>query len=128
MRYSAYLRFLAAVTVVFPLMTGCSKQVTSSGTLRPLNIVVVTIDTVRADHVGCYGYKEAETPNLDRLAAAGALFEHAIAQAPLTPPSHASIFTGLNPTMHNVRDIGGFVLSTSHRTLATILHEAGWKT
>lgn len=96
--------------------------------LRPVNVVLVTIDTLRADRLGCYGYAKIRTPNLDRLAQRGVLFEHAMAQAPLTAPSHASIFTGLNPTTHQVRDSGGFILQPSHTTLAEILQAKGWDT
>jgi arylsulfatase A-like enzyme/cytochrome c-type biogenesis protein CcmH/NrfG len=96
--------------------------------LRPLNVVVVTIDTLRADRLHCYGYERTETPTLDSLAQQGALFEHAISQVPLTPPSHASIFTGTYPTVHHVRNTGGFVLQASSRTLAKILQEQGWDT
>jgi choline-sulfatase len=100
----------------------------TSAPLRPLNLVVVTIDTLRADHVHCYGYERIETPTLDRLAGQGTLFEHAFAQVPLTPPSHASIFTGTYPTVHHVRNTGGFILDPSSRTLAKILQEQGWDT
>jgi len=96
--------------------------------LRPLNVVLVTLDTLRADRLGCYGYKNIETPVLDALARRGTLFENAIASAPLTAPSHASMMTGLNPTAHKVRDTGNFVLSPSHTTLAQILRESGWDT
>jgi choline-sulfatase len=96
--------------------------------LRPLNIVVVTIDTLRPDHLHCYGYEQVETPTLDSLAQHGVLFEQAVAQTPLTPPSHASIFTGQYPTAHHVRNTGGFVLQSSSRTLANILQEQGWDT
>ncbi len=96
--------------------------------LRRLNVVVVTIDTLRADHLRCYGYGKVETPVLDGLAASGALFERAFAQAPLTPPSHASIFTGTYPPVHKVRDTGGFVLPSSSVTLAKILQNQGWDT
>jgi arylsulfatase A-like enzyme/Flp pilus assembly protein TadD len=96
--------------------------------LRPLNIVVVTVDTLRADHLRCYGYANIETPALDALAQRGVLFENAVAQTPLTPPSHASIFTGQNPTTHNVRNTGGFVLQSSSHPLARILQEQGWDT
>ncbi|MDP3000669.1 MAG: sulfatase-like hydrolase/transferase [Bryobacterales bacterium] len=95
---------------------------------RRLNLVLVTIDTPRPDRLGCYGYSSIETPNLDRLAQRGALFENAVCQAPLTAPSHASMMTGLNPTAHKVRDTGGFVLSGSHTTLAKILQQQGWDT
>lgn len=101
---------------------------TSATTPSPLNLVLVTIDTQRADRLGCYGYSKIETPNLDRLAQRGALFENAIATAPLTAPSHASMFTGVYPTVHKVRDTGGFVLHSSHTTLAEVLQARGWDT
>jgi arylsulfatase A-like enzyme/Flp pilus assembly protein TadD len=90
--------------------------------------VLVTIDTQRADRLRCYGYSKIETPNLDRLAQKGVLFENAISSAPLTAPSHASLFTGLYPTVHKVRDTGGFVLNASHTTLAEVLQARGWDT
>lgn len=105
-----------------------AQKSASVAPLRPLNVVVVTIDTLRADRLHCYGYDRIETPTLDALAQQGALFEHAIAQVPLTPPSHASIFTGTYPTVHHVRNTGGFVLQSSSRTLAKILQEQGWDT
>ena len=95
---------------------------------RRLNVVLVTIDTLRADRLGCYGDSKIDTPNLDRLAQKGALFENAVCQAPLTAPSHASMMTGLNPTSHKVRDTGGFVLAPSYTTLATTLEQQGWDT
>src|SRR5690242_19681613 len=94
----------------------------------PPNLVLITIDTLRADRLGCYGYPRIETPNLDQLAKRGVLFENAITQTPLTAPSHASIFTGLYPTAHKVRDTGGFVLEASHTTLAQILQQRGFET
>jgi len=99
-----------------------------SGPLRRLNVVLVTIDTLRADRLGCYGYTRIETPNLDAVARRGALLEKAVCQAPLTAPSHASMMTGLNPNVHQVRDTGGFVLSPAHTTLAMILQRQGWDT
>jgi len=96
--------------------------------LRPLNLVVVTIDTLRPDHLHCYGYSKIETPSVDSVAASGVLFENAVTQTPLTPPSHASIFTGLYPTVHHVRDTGGFILQPSSTTLATMLQQQGWDT
>jgi choline-sulfatase len=94
----------------------------------PQNLVLVTIDTLRADRLGCYGYTKGETPNLDRLAKAGALFENATTHAPLTAPSHASMFTGVYPTVHKVRDTGGFVLQEQSTTLAEVLQQQGWDT
>jgi choline-sulfatase len=93
-----------------------------------LNLLLVTIDTLRADRLGCYGYSQIETPNLDRIARQGALFENAVAPAPLTAPSHASMMTGVYPTVHKVRNTGGFVLSPSEAKLAKILQDQGWDT
>ena len=96
--------------------------------MRRINVVLVTIDTLRADRLGCYGYAQVATPNLDRLAQSGTLFENAVTHTPLTAPSHASIFTGTYPTVHKVRDTGGFVLQGPHATLAEILQRNGWAT
>ena len=94
---------------------------------RP-NVVLITIDTLRADRLGCYGNAKIETPNLDALARRGALFDNAVTPTPLTAPAHASLFTGLYPTVHKVRDTGGFILDASHATLATILQKQGYDT
>jgi choline-sulfatase len=122
---------LALVGCLFVLAAGPSCRraaVPGPRTLKPLNVVVITIDTLRPDHLGCYGYTKIATPTLDRLAQNGVLFENAVTQTPLTPPSHASIFTGLNPPSHKVRDTGGFILSPSTPTLATRLRDRGWDT
>ena len=77
-----------------------------------LNVVVVTLDTTRADRIGAYGQAAAvETPVFDRLAREGTLFEQAMASAPLTLPSHATMFTAQFPPAHGVRDNGGFFLA-----------------
>jgi arylsulfatase A-like enzyme/Flp pilus assembly protein TadD len=95
---------------------------------QPENIVLITLDTVRADHLHCYGNDKIKTPTIDNLARNGVLFEKAVAQTPLTGPSHASIFTGENPNIHHVRDTGGFALQPSSVTLATVLEQHGWDT
>jgi arylsulfatase A-like enzyme/tetratricopeptide (TPR) repeat protein len=93
-----------------------------------LNLLLVTIDTLRADHVGVYGYAQAVTPVLDGFAAGGVRFEHAHSAVPLTGPSHATILTGLYPPVHGVRDNVVFVLDPSHKTLATLLKAEGYRT
>jgi len=93
-----------------------------------MNIIVLTIDTLRADHLGCYGYEGAGTPNIDRLSKEGILFKYTTAQTPLTLPSHSSIFTGTYPLHHGVRDNGGFYLDERHTTLAEVLKERGFAT
>ncbi|MEO6828915.1 MAG: sulfatase, partial [Acidobacteriaceae bacterium] len=96
--------------------------------MNSTNVVFITLDTVRADHLRCYGNKKIKTPAIDSLAASGVQFEKAVTQAPLTLPSHASMFTGTNPNVHHVRDTGGFMLQPSSITLATILQKHGWNT
>lgn len=95
---------------------------------QPVNVVLITLDTVRADHLHCYGDDKIKTPVIDGLAREGVLFEKAVTQTPLTGPSHASIFTGENPNVHHVRDTGGFALQPSSVTLATTLQRSGWET
>jgi arylsulfatase A-like enzyme/Tfp pilus assembly protein PilF len=95
---------------------------------RSLNVVVVTLDTLRADRLGCYGFRGVETPSIDAVAEQGVVFEQATATAPMTLPSHASIFTGLIPPKHGVRDNGGFFLEADRVTLAERLADAGYAT
>jgi arylsulfatase A-like enzyme/Tfp pilus assembly protein PilF len=96
--------------------------------LEELNIILFTIDTLRADHLECYGYDSVKTPHINRLADEGFLFEHNIVQAPLTLPSHSSILTGTYPLFHGVRDNGGFYLDENHVTLAEELKSRGYAT
>lgn len=94
----------------------------------PRNVILITIDTLRADYVSYNGSKHVQTPNLDRLARQGANFTRARTPVPLTLPSHASIMTGLYPSSHGVRDNGTFRLSESQITLAQILKRKGYTT
>jgi arylsulfatase A-like enzyme/Tfp pilus assembly protein PilF len=93
-----------------------------------LNVLVITLDTMRWDRLGAYGDRSAQTPNLDRLAAEGVLFEQAITSVPLTLPAHSTLFTGMLPPRHGVRDNGGYVLDPKHLTMASVLKNAGWST
>jgi len=93
-----------------------------------LNVLIVTIDTLRADHLGCYGFALAHTPAIDKLAAEGVRCAHAISAAPITMPAHSSIFTGLFPPAHGVRDNGAYALGEGAVTLAERLHDAGYTT
>ena len=90
------------------------------------NLLLITIDTLRADHVGAYGYSKARTPVLDRIAR-GARFERAFAAAPITLTSHATILTGRYPPGHGARD-NGVNVSASVPTLATVLTSRGLRT
>ena len=114
---------LVAVVVVLTRRT--PPGASSRG--RP-NVLLVTLDTTRADHIGCYGYSRAQTPGLDRLAAEGARFADASSPVPITFPAHASLFTGLYPFEHGARGNGDFYLSDRFETLATRLRAAGYRT
>ena len=95
------------------------------GGLSPadLNLLVITLDTTRADRLGAYGYAAAQTPALDRLAREGVLFEQANTSAPITLPAHSTLFTGRFPPSHGVRDNGGFYLDPAQITLAEVLQQ-----
>ena len=95
---------------------------------RPRNLLLVSLDTVRADRLGSYHYAQAQTPRLDALAASGLRFEHASTVAPLTLPAHSSLMTGTFPAWHGVRDNGGFYLDDDQLTLAEMLRERGFRT
>src|SRR4029450_13896757 len=94
---------------------------------RP-NILLVTIDTLRADHVGAYGSPTAKTPRSDALATRGTLFEHAFTAAPATLAAHATILTGRLPPHHGVRGNSFYRLPDTEATLATALSAHGYRT
>jgi arylsulfatase A-like enzyme/Flp pilus assembly protein TadD len=104
-----------------------SQAQQKQATRRP-NVILITIDTLRADYLGCYGNRRVETPVIDSLASAGSLFERAYCQVPMTPPSHASILTGTYPQTHGVRDFTSPGLRGGFPTLATILKKVGYTT
>jgi arylsulfatase A-like enzyme/Flp pilus assembly protein TadD len=130
------LRLAAALAVAIAAtlaLAGCNRIDASRrdrGRVVPTgpNVLLITVDTLRADHVGAYGGSGAETRALDRLAAEGVLFETSIAPTPLTLPSHCSILTGMNPPRHAVRNNGIFRLDELHETLAERFREAGYDT
>ncbi|HSE43334.1 MAG TPA: sulfatase-like hydrolase/transferase [Acidobacteriota bacterium] len=96
-------------------------------TAEKSNLLLITIDTLRADHLGSYGNRNVSTPNLDAIASKSLLFENAICQAPLTLPSHTSLMTGRYPIHHGVHDNAG-TLSKQELTLAEILKKNGYNT
>jgi arylsulfatase A-like enzyme/Flp pilus assembly protein TadD len=121
---SLFLLVTAAALVIFIFLPDREKVTKDSS----LNVLLVTLDTTRADRIGCYGYQEARTPNLDYLASNGVLFLNAYCQVPLTCPSHCSILTGTYPLYHQVRNNGTYYLSPELKTLAEALKEKGLKT
>ncbi len=111
---------LAPILLLVLASLGCHRE-------PRWNVLLVTFDTTRADHIGCYGHERAATPNLDALAAEGFRFEHAFTAVPVTLPSHSTILTGQYPLAHGVRDNGIFRLSDSQETLAEILAAVGYR-
>jgi arylsulfatase A-like enzyme/Flp pilus assembly protein TadD len=99
----------------------------TSAPVRP-NILLITIDTLRADHLGCYGSKTVRTPAADALAARGTLFTRAFAHNPLTLPSHTNILLGLTPNAHGVHDNSGFIVREDFLTLAEWLKAQRYET
>lgn len=104
-----------------------SREERATGAARP-NVVLISIDTLRSDRLPAYGYTGVETPAIDRLAADGILFERAFTHVNVTLPAHASLFTGLLPPEHGVRDNAGYRLDEAVPTLAETLGWHGYAT
>ena len=92
------------------------------------HIVLISIDTCRADYLSCYGHRLKTTPNIDKLAEQGNIFTNVISPVPLTLPAHASIFTGTTPLSHGTHDNFSYQLGKDHVTLAEILKDQGFTT
>lgn len=121
-------RIAIIISCLVAVMVGMYFAIDSFTSRPRLNVLLVTLDTTRADRLGCYGYKEAVTPNLDGLAGRGAMFERAFAPAPQTLVSHATMLTGLNPPEHGLRINGAAALDASIPTLTSILEQQGYQT
>lgn len=120
-----------ALVISLGVSTACRrspKPEAAKAPASPPNVLLITVDTLRADHLGCYGYEHARTPHIDRLADEGVRIEHAIAPTPITLPSHTSILTGLEPPAHSVRGNGAFRLPDDAQTLAESLKAEGYQT
>ncbi len=121
--------FLATVliflSVLYAWIPSYRFLATKKNRSNEMNFVLITLDTTRADHLGCYGYSKNTTPFLDSLAQKGILFENAYANATWTLPSHASLFTGLMPSVHGV-GYSNFFVSPSVKTIAESLQQKGY--
>lgn len=121
---SSSLRQLIFILTAFAALHAAAQTGAKPGP----NVVLITIDTLRADHLGCYGYKQIKTPNIDGLATEGVRFERAFAVVPVTLPSHSSILTGTYPMLSGMHDFSGNKLSPLQPTLASVLKQAGYQT
>jgi choline-sulfatase len=129
-RALAYLRQGLLAVMVAAAAAGCGRQPPSAAADRfpGAPIILVSIDTLRADHLPAYGYRAGSTPTLDRLARSGLVFDAAYSQCPLTLPSHTSLFSGRLPLHHGVRDNIGYTVASDERTLAARFKAAGYAT
>jgi choline-sulfatase len=120
-------RLLTLVTAAVAALGGLSWHMAHPEP-RPIGVVVITLDTTRADRLSPYGLMDVSMPHLERLAGEGVVFDQASSVAPLTLPAHCSIFTGLFPPTHGVRDNADSALAPDHTTLAEILKSQGFET
>lgn len=130
-RYFAVPAWVPALVVLASGVTGCSKDEPPADEKLRLgqdNVLLITLDTTRADHIGCLGYEKAGTPNIDGLANGGVLFTRGQSQVCLTLPSHSSIMTGRYPREHGIRVNGRNALGREIPTLAEIFGERGYAT
>ncbi len=114
-----------AVFTIAAMGQGCAG---GPGAKPPLNLLLVTVDTLRADRLSCYDPAHVRTPVMDALAASGRVFHRAFSHAPLTLPAHASLLVGRTPPAHGVRDNGRFVVPAELQTLAELLQGRGYAT
>src|SRR5437763_16215412 len=113
--------------LVFVLISAICASASAAPSAHPtMNVVVITIDTLRADHLGCYGYRQIHTPNIDALAAEASRFERAYTPVPVTLPAHTVIFTGTYPMLSGMHDFSGNKLTESQVTLASVLKRNGY--
>lgn len=106
---------------------GGEKRIAGADASR-MNLLVISLDTMRADRIGTYGYEKARTPHIDALAEKGVIFADCYSPVPLTLPAHCSLFTGRYPLGHLVRDNGTFFLSGTEITLAETMEKEGYST
>src|SRR3954470_20786592 len=125
-RGSAGRAALTAAAAVAALIAACRDRPVERR--PPPNVLLVTIDTLRADALGAYGNQASSTPGIDRLAAGGVRFTQARASAVVTLPSHATILSGLYPFRHGVRENAGFRFPPQVATLATLLRARHYRT
>jgi arylsulfatase A-like enzyme/Flp pilus assembly protein TadD len=119
---------LIGAGLAFVLLRGMKPNFARLRGSRDYSVILITVDTLRADKVGCYGNAAIRTPTIDGFAARGIRFADCISQTPLTLPSHTTIMTGTLPPYHGVRDNGGFVVPAELETMAEVFKARGYET
>ncbi len=115
-----------AVLAIALLVSGAEESLPTGD--RSLNVLVITLDTIRTDRLGAYGNPRIRTEFVDGLADRGVVFDRCVATTPLTLPSHTSLFTGTYPVLHGVRDNGNYVVPAELETMAELFRNAGYRT
>src|SRR5215813_3643271 len=113
------------IVIFLATLSGCSR---TGASYKAASVILISIDTLRSDHLPVYGYGGVATPNLDLLAADSVVFNRAYSHVPLTLPSHATLFTGLLPAQNGVHDNVAFSLAPSHETMASLFGSHGYAT
>jgi arylsulfatase A-like enzyme/Tfp pilus assembly protein PilF len=126
-RFVCCARRSVGTLALFLLLGACGRGHDPREALRGLNVILVTIDTLRVDHVSAYGDR-ARTPHIDALAGEGVLFERCLSQTPLTLPAHVSLLSGTYPLHHRVRDNGGLAVPEELELVSETLHDHGFAT
>lgn len=125
---SGWSKWIGRGAILAGLALGASLFWSEAEPERPRNVILITLDTTRADALGAYGRRGIATPTLDRIAAQGHVFDQAYSHAPITLPSHASMLTGLTPPRHGVRNNIAYRLASEQQTLPEMLKERGFAT
>ena len=130
---NAVARYVTLVLLAFPLACSVScreekPQTAPKPASDSLSVLLITLDTTRADRLGCYGYEQAKTPALDALASSGVRFVQAFTSVPLTLPAHTTLLTGVQPRVHQVRVNGAVALGDEIPTLAEMFKQQGYRT
>jgi len=120
-------RLLSAVLVLLLCPYGGLAAAATRPSGKP-NVLLITIDTLRSDHLGCYGYRQIKTPNIDGLARDGIRFEKAFTPVPITLPAHAALLSGTYPMYNGLHDFSGNKLNPAQPTLASVLKQNGYST
>jgi len=121
-------RALLLIAIAAFTLTACRGNNSVPAGSRGTPVFLISIDTLRSDHLPAYGYAKVDTPNIDALRGDGILYEHAYSHCPLTLPSHTTVFTGMLPADSGVRDNIGFQLDDKIQTLPAVMKANGYST